>query len=133
LITDKHTTLTDASAEVALLKSRMMMKSYFVMFRRVVDGKKFSPEVLLDHYRWIIQLEKDNLVFASGPLFERDSTQGVGMTIFRTQTHEEAHALGACDPFVLAGAVEFDIKRWQVNEGRIQISVDFSDGGFLIG
>ena len=74
----------DPMAEVERLKAAMIKRSFFVMFRRVVAPERLQP-VLLDHYRWIIALEKQGSVFASGPLF------------------------------------------WQVNEGRLSVSVDFSD------
>jgi hypothetical protein len=41
--------------------------------------------------------------------------------------------LAAEDPFCASGAMEFSLKRWQINEGRINIAVDFSDSTFSIG
>jgi len=35
--------------------------------------------------------------------------------------------MASADPFVTGGAVTFEIIRWQVNEGRVNISVDLSD------
>jgi uncharacterized protein len=112
--------------EIVRLKSRMIMKSYYVMFRRVVDRTKLSA-VLLAHYQWIIGLEKMGLVLASGPLFEADGGPGVGMTVFRAANFEEATALAQGDPFCESGAATFEIMRWQLNEGRIHVSIDLSD------
>ncbi len=112
--------------EIARLKSRMLKKSYFVMFRNVTDRRKL-PGAMLAHYRWIIALEKAGKVFASGPLFQADGSPGVGMTVFRVDTLEEATALAVADPFCSSGAAGFEINRWQVNEGRICITVDLSD------
>jgi uncharacterized protein len=116
----------DDAAEIERLKSAMLKKSYFVMFRKILAPEKLGA-VMLDHYRWIIDLEKRNLVFASGPLFQQDGAQGVGMTIFKAKDWEEATRLAASDPFCTSGAAQFDIARWQINEGRICVSVDFSD------
>lgn len=115
--------------EIARLKSTMMMRSFFVMFREIVDPAKIAP-VLLDHYRWIIGLEQQGKVFASGPLFAAEGGPGVGMTIWRAADADEATALAAGDPFVLCGAATFTIKRWQINEGRIGVSIDFSNQTF---
>lgn len=112
--------------EVDRLKSAMLKKSYYAMFRRIVNPAALKP-VVLEHYKWIIDLEKRGLVFASGPLFKADGTMGVGMTILRAQSHEEAETLAIGDPFCKAGAAEFEIQRWQINEGRISIAIDFSD------
>jgi len=112
--------------EVELLKSKMLMKSYFVMFRRIVAREKLNA-VMLDHYKWVIDLEKRNLILASGPVYQRDGGPGVGMTVFKVADWESAHALAETDPFCLAGAAEFDVCRWQINEGRISLTIDFSD------
>jgi uncharacterized protein len=118
--------------EIDRLKSRMLMKSYYVMFRRVVDREKMRP-ALLAHYRWIIGLEKDGHVLASGPLFDATDAPGVGMTVFRAGGFDEAAALAEGDPFVQCGGATFEIKRWQLNEGRLQISIDLSDQTFSLG
>jgi uncharacterized protein YciI len=104
----------------------MWKKSYYVMTRSLIDPEKIKPN-LLEHYRWMIQMEKENLVFASGPLFKQDGSQGVGMTVWRVDSFDEAEGLAAQDPFVIGGGVDFKIQRWQINEGRVNVSVDFSD------
>jgi uncharacterized protein YciI len=118
--------MTDIDPKVKALKEQMLQKSYYVMFRTVEDRVKISP-VLLDHYQWMIRLEKENHVLASGPMFKNDGSQGVGMTVFRCGGFAEADALASQDPFVICGAVSYEVQRWQINEGRINVSVDFSD------
>jgi len=112
--------------EIERLKSRMLMKSYYVMFRDVTDRSRIAASALA-HYRWIIGLEKEGRVFASGPLFEADGSQGAGMTVFRAGSAEEAQALAASDPFCISGAVRYTVRRWQLNEGRLQLHLDLSD------
>ena len=62
--------------EVERLKLRMLKKSYFVMFRRITDPEKLQ-NVLLAHYEWMIGLEKEGRVLASGPLFEADGKRWI--------------------------------------------------------
>lgn len=119
----------DPVAEVERLKALMIKRSFFAMFRTVVAPERLKP-VMLDHYRWIIGLEKQGVVFASGPLFRKDGSQGVGMTVFRAADIGEAEALAVGDPFVTSGAVEFEIQRWQINEGRLTVAIDFSDQSY---
>ena len=121
--------VADEKAELQALKDRMWQRSYYVMFRKVKDPSLIE-NAMLEHYRWIIDLEKQNKVFASGPLFDESGKQGVGMTVFRTDDWDEAKTLAAGDPFVTCGAMEFSMQRWQVNEGRVNISIDFSDQSF---
>lgn len=125
------TPVNDDGAEIDRLKAKMLAESYFVMYRKVVSPEKLRP-VMLAHYRWIIDLEKRNLVFASGPVFKRDGGPGVGMTVFKAKDWDEAQELAASDPFCSSGAGEFHVDRWQINEGRVSITVDFSDRTFSI-
>lgn len=122
----------EQAAEVARLKALMASPTYYVMFREMRDPTRIGA-VLLDHYRWIIALEKGGKVFASGPLTRQEGGPGVGMTIFRADGFAEAEALAAGDPFVTSGAVGFRVDRWQINEGRISLSFDLSDqrGGIV--
>lgn len=115
--------------KVKTLKDRMWKKQYYLMFRTVENPDRI-PGVLLSHYEWMIAMEKEGHVFASGPIFDKGGEQGVGLTVFRAENWEQAEALAAGDPFVQSGAVTFEIKRWQVNEGRIKVSIDFSDQTF---
>ena len=116
----------DTRGEIERLKALMLKRRFFVMFRRIVAPEKLSA-VTLDHYRWIIDLEKQGVVFASGPVFTKDGKPGVGMTVFRVDDMATAERLAAGDPFCSSGAAEFDIQRWQINEGRVTMSMDFSD------
>ncbi|MEZ5956349.1 MAG: YciI family protein [Hyphomonadaceae bacterium] len=112
--------------EVERLKAQMWKKPFFIMLRKNLRIEK-SPALMLEHYRWIIGLEKRGVVFASGPTFERSSTLGEGMTVFRVDSFEAAEELAAGDPFVRDGAVSYEIRKWQINEGRMVLTVDFSD------
>lgn len=123
---DTDSSFAQDMAEVARLKALMLKKSFYVMRRRIVAPEKLKA-VLLEHYRWLIGLEKDGCIFASGPLFDREDGQGVGMTIFRAADWESAEALAAADPFCISGAAEFELQRWQINEGRVTVAIDFSD------
>ena len=118
--------MADVPPEVKKLKDQMLQKSYYVMFRKPVEPSKIGS-VMLEHYQWMIALEKENRVLISGPVFKNDGTPGVGMTVFRCESFEEAEKLAAQDPFVLCGAVSYEVQRWQINEGRVNLSVDFSD------
>lgn len=124
--------MTDTDKEeIERLKSRMLKKSYYVMFRSIVDRGKLAGAALA-HYHWIIALEKQGQVFASGPLFEADGSQGAGMTVFRADSADEASALAAGDPFCIAGGVDFVIRRWQLNEGRLEFHLDLSDQSYSL-
>jgi len=123
--------MADLLGEAQVLKEKMWGRHYYVMIRTIVDPGVI-PGIIPQHLQWLIGLEKRNLIFASGPLFDTSDKQTGGMTVFRTETLQETEELAADDPLVSSGAMDFEIQRWQINEGRINVSVDFSDQTFTV-
>ncbi len=123
--------MTDLLGEAQALKHKMWGRDYYVMSRTIKDPSVI-PGIIPRHLQWLVGLEKRNLVFASGPLFDTSGKQTGGMTVFRTETLQETEKLAADDPLVSSGAMDFEIQRWQINEGRINVSVDFSDQTFTV-
>lgn len=117
--------------KVNALKERMWKKQYFLMSRKLENPDRI-PSVILQHYEWIIEMEKNGTVFLSGPVFEADGKQGAGLTVFRAESWEDAEEFAKEDPFVSSGAVSFQIQKWQINEGRVTVQVDFSDQTFEV-
>ena len=80
------------------------------------------------HVAYQVQLEKDGIMFAAGPLYPRGSeTPEAGMFVLRASSFEEAEAIAQEDPLHKAGLRTFTLQKWRVNEGRITVTVDFSD------
>jgi len=111
------------------LMQRMMARQFFLIkWIPLVPFEQLLP-ALKDHFVYLIGLEKEGILFASGPLEDKVAGMtGAGVTIVRADNFEEAEKLASNDPFVKAGLRKFDLQKWTVNEGRISISVDLSDG-----
>ena len=97
----------------------------------VVTRPVRSPEIekrLMDHLNHQVELEKRGIMFAAGPLYPRGSdTPEAGMFVLRANSFEEADAIAKEDPLHKAGLRTYTLQKWRLNEGRITISVDFSD------
>jgi uncharacterized protein len=111
----------------ALLLARAAKLKLFVMLRRVV-----KPELLADnlgaHLRWLIDREKEGVVFLSGPVAPRDDgVKMEGLSIIRATTIEEAEWVAREDPFIKLGIFTYDMREWTVNEGGISLFVSLSD------
>jgi uncharacterized protein YciI len=121
--------MTDLHAQAQVLKDKMWGRHYYVMIRTIVDPGVI-PGIIPEHLQWLISLEKRNLIFASGPLFDTSDKQTGGMTVFRTESLQETDEIAVEDPLISSGAMNYEIQRWQINEGRINVSIDFSDQTF---
>jgi uncharacterized protein len=81
------------------------------------------------HLAHQVQLEKAGIMFAAGPLAEPDGTRvQFGLIVIRAPSAEEARRIADSDPFHRAGVRTYTLHRWLINEGRMNVSVDLSDG-----
>lgn len=114
------------SAETARIRDAMLQKDFYLMHRRPLDPAK-KGEVVLEHFQWLVDLEKRNIIVLTGALFDRDDQQIDGLTLLRAGSFEEAEAIAATDPFVICGGVSVEIQKWRLGAGRITLTFDLSD------
>jgi uncharacterized protein YciI len=109
--------------KIAELTKGMLRLKLFVIFS-FGKGLDLKP-YLADHLTYMIELEREGKLFASGPF--GDGTRGDGMTIVRAANEEEARAVALRDPLVTNGIRTFRIEPWTVMEGSLSVTVNFSD------
>ena len=109
--------------KIAELLKGMLRLKLFVIFSQG-KGLDVTP-YLADHLQYMIELEREGKLFASGPL--GDPSKADGMTIVRAADEEEVRRIALRDPFVVHGIRTFRIVPWTVMEGSLSITVNFSD------
>ncbi|MGE3986676.1 YciI family protein [Pseudorhodoplanes sp.] len=109
--------------KIAELLKGMLRLKLFVIFSQG-KGLDVTP-YLADHLQYMIELEREGKLFASGPL--GDPSKADGMTIVRAADEEEARRIALKDPFVIHGIRTFKILPWTVMEGSLSVTVNFSD------
>jgi uncharacterized protein YciI len=114
--------------KIAELTRGMLRLRLFVIFS-YGKGLDLKP-YLAEHLAYMIELEKQGKLFASGPF--GDGTRGDGMTIVRAASEEKAREIALRDPFVTNGIRTFKIQSWTVMEGALSITTNFSDGSATI-
>lgn len=122
--------MKDTPESVDALTKGMLRKTLFVVFSKGREGADLAP-VLREHLAYMVELERQGLVFASGPL--AGGLPGDGMTVLRARSLDEARAIAARDPFAQKGLRSFDVREWTVMEGSISLEVRFSDQSVNIG
>ena len=109
--------------KIAELTKDMLKLKLFVIFS---EGKGLDLKpYLAEHLQYMIELEREGKLFASGPL--GNPIRGDGMTIVRAASEDEARELAKRDPFVINGIRTFTIKPWTVMEGSLSVTVNFSN------
>lgn len=105
------------------LLDRMLAKKLFVILWKANKGADLGP-VLHDHLQFMIELEKQGVLFASGPL---SGAPGDGLSILRAADMDAARKIAERDPFVTKGIRTFDLREWTLMEGAIGITINCSD------
>jgi uncharacterized protein YciI len=113
---------------IAELTRGMLRKKLYVVISRPNCSAEQLKAVLPRHLEYMISLEKQDLVFASGPLTADDgSMRGDGLTILRAASLDEARKIAEADPFYRDGLRGFEVREWTVMEGSLGIRVNLSD------
>jgi uncharacterized protein YciI len=119
--------MADKATNVDPSTLKFLGKEMYLVVTRPVR----SPEIakrLQEHLDHQVELEKRGIMFAAGPLYPRDSDDPeAGMFVLRAKSFEEADAICKEDPLHKAGLRTYTIQKWRLNEGRITVTVDFSD------
>jgi uncharacterized protein len=87
------------------------------------SGRDLAPH-LAEHLDYLIALEAEGRIFASGPMNLPGS--GDGMTVLKVETEAEARAIAEADPLVTKAGRTFTLHPWTVNEGQLTVTVSFS-------
>jgi uncharacterized protein YciI len=113
---------------IRALTQRMLRRRFYAVFSTAIAPPEAIKDVLPLHLEYMIGLEKQGLVFASGPLTdEGGEPRGQGLTILRVASAAEARRLAEGDPFFVRGLRTFEVKEWTVMEGSVALAVNFSD------
>ena len=106
----------------------MLQKDLYVIFTKAVAPREQIMELLPKHLERQVELEKQGILFAAGPMEPQDNTKPrTGMIIVRANSFDHAHEIAMGDPFHAQGLREFEIWNWSMNEGSFSVTINYSD------
>ncbi|MGB0629643.1 MAG: YciI family protein [Alphaproteobacteria bacterium] len=106
----------------------MLQKDLYVIFTRPVAPREEIMKLLPKHLERQVELEKQGILFAAGPMEPQDEDKPrTGMIIVRAESFDHAHEIAMGDPFHAEGLREFDIWNWSMNEGSFTVTINYSD------
>ena len=106
--------------------SRLLGRDYWLILSTPVAGtdQDAIDARVGEHVRWLLELERDDVLFLSGPLLSGPGTgPGSGATVIRAASADAAWSVAAGDPFVRAGLRTFTVHGWRLNEGSIGVRI----------
>ena len=108
----------------------MLGRVVFVVLTRADTTMAALAPYMTAHLDHQIALEKAGTLLAASPWINEGGAVTGGLVMLRAGSLEEVDELMADDPFVSSGMFTYETRRWRLNEGRMTISVDFSDGQY---
>ena len=132
-MSDDNPKMVPASAVLEASKG-MLQRQLYAIFTKPTNGLGPVFEVIEKHLEFQVQLEKDGIMFAAGPIWTDDGEhwEGEGMVIVRAASREEAIQIAETDPMHTSGARSFHVRPWLINEGSITITLDNSTQKFTV-
>jgi len=117
---------------VEQLLAPMLTKTLFVAINRVAAPASAIEPFVAEHLAYMNSLEAEGRLWASGPFIEEGVLVGDGLTILSTGTIEEARLAMEEEPLIKRGLRSFELRKWELREGRIDISLRASVSRFSL-
>ena len=120
--------------DVLNTSTEMLNKDLYVVFTNPSNGMIPVMENLEEHLKFQVSLEKKVIMFGAGPFWEDNEIDwnGEGMVIIRANSIDHAKEIASTDPMHKSGARNFTVRPWLLNEGSIQVSLNYSTGKFKL-
>ena len=122
------------AGDVKEASKAMLQKQLYAIFTTPVNGMGPVFETLEEHLAFQVQLEKDGILYSAGPMWtdDEDSWEGEGLVVIRAESRAAAIRIAESDPMHKAGAREFRVRPWMINEGTVTVRLDMSSQSFQI-
>jgi uncharacterized protein YciI len=105
---------------------RVVTKNLYAVLTTPVVERDKVVEALPDHLKYQVSLEERGIMFAAGPLFDRDGAPPrAGLIIIRADSFAEAEEIAKADPMHARGLRSYTLAKWQINEGGFTLKVQF--------
>ena len=122
------------AAAVREASAAMLQKQLYAIFTEPVDGLGPVFANIDDHLAFQMELEREGVMFAAGPMWTDDeaSWEGEGLVVVRAASRAEAEAIAERDPMHARGARRYRVRPWMINEGRLRLTLDYSSQTFAV-
>ncbi|HWE72670.1 MAG TPA: hypothetical protein VG328_05875 [Stellaceae bacterium] len=105
----------------------LLHKELYIAVTEPLGGPGLA-EHLEEHIHGQIEMERKHILFGAGPLQNEGNDKPTrGMFIIRAKSFEEARKILDGDVFHKKGLRKYKLYRWQMNEGSINLTINYSD------
>src|SRR5277367_2566566 len=109
----------------------MLKKKLWVVMTKAVAPPEAVKRHLKAHLKHQIALEKAGIMYGAGPATRPGATAALfGLIIIRAKDEADARRIADADPMHASGVRSYELYAWSLNEGRINVTLNFSDQTF---
>jgi uncharacterized protein len=120
-----------AELSIEELHARMLKKKLWVVMTKPVAAPAEVARHIKAHLEHQIRLEKSGIMYGAGPATRPGETAAAfGLIIIRAKDEAEARRIADADPMHTSGVRAYELFAWSLNEGRINVQLNFSDQSF---
>jgi uncharacterized protein YciI len=113
------------------LHAKMLKKQLWIVMSKAVKPPEEVMKQRKVHLQYQIKLERDGILYGAGPATPPgDSKPAFGLIVIRAKDEAGARKIADADPMHSSGARTYQLYEWSLNEGRINVSLNFSDQTF---
>ncbi|WP_326836931.1 YciI family protein [Amycolatopsis rhabdoformis] len=121
--------MTDSTDQTVLTDLGLRLFQLYVFFGEPSEAWDLETDgtrtVLAEHVEYLRELERTGVMFMGGPFRAADyEWDGSGMIVVRAGSLAEARELAERDPLFVHGLRTYEVRGWQLNEGRLVLTVD---------
>jgi uncharacterized protein YciI len=121
----------NSELSVEELHARMLKKPLWVVMTKAVVPPQEMMRHLKAHLEHQIRLEKAGIMYGAGPATKPGAAApAFGLIIIRAKDEAEARRIADADPMHSSGARQYELYAWSLNEGCINVKLNFSDQTF---
>jgi uncharacterized protein YciI len=120
----------EPSSEVTTLIRPMIRKNLWAVLSTArVSSEQMEPHAA-EHLRYMNALEAKGVLWASGPFVVPGVIVGDGLTIFNVPEEADVRRLMDVEPLTSLGLRTYQIRKWELREGKISVEVFCSQSRF---
>jgi hypothetical protein len=113
----------DSRKTVEELLGPMLKKRLFVAISRAATSASAIKPFVAEHLAYMNALEAEGAFGPPARSSRKASSSGTGLTVLSTSTIEEARQAMEAEPLIKRGLRTVVFRKWEVREGRIDISL----------
>jgi uncharacterized protein YciI len=123
---------SDPPDETVRLLAPMIRKALWAVLSKAVVPSCAMEPYAPEHLLYMKQLEDSGELWASGPFAQPGALVADGLTILNVSTEADVHRIMQAEPLTRRELRTYEVRKWELREGRLSIGLLCSQSKFTL-